>query len=93
MTMEPNKSAPGDSEMKFKLVMRLDRRNRIYRLFRVMWIRGRVGDGKGYSVKFSVALEPRIVSVRRNAIHWPDVIVTILGVRIHYQRSYGGLHV
>lgn len=76
--------------MKFKWVGSWDSQSRNLRLFRVMWVRGRVGDGKGYSVKLSVALRPTLFAVRRE---FEALRVTLLGVRVHYQRSYGGLHV
>ena len=39
--------------MKFKSVLRYDPTLRAIRLGRLMWTRGTVGDGKGYSVKLS----------------------------------------
>jgi hypothetical protein len=73
--------------MTFKSVMRLDRRSNLVRLFRVMWDRGTVGDGKGYSNQFSVALRPAWFRWHRETDHW---FVTVLGVRFHYARSWGG---
>lgn len=73
--------------MKFKRVMTIDRRSRHVRLFRLTRDVGEVGDGKGYSEQVSVGLVPRLLwaSVSRN-----DVIATVFGVRLHWQRSYGG---
>lgn len=60
---------------------------RVLRLGRLVWDRGRIGDGKGYSAKVSLALAPRLLSWSRE--YW-GLVVTFLGVRLHYQRSYGG---
>lgn len=76
--------------MKFKWVGRLDARLKMLRLFRVMWTRGKVGmPGGGYSAKFSVALRPSLLSFHREFDEW---LLTILGVRLHFQKSHGGLH-
>ncbi len=69
--------------------MRLSPRERIFRLFRVVWTRGAVGDGSGCSSKLSVALAPRLARFDREFNGW---FLTILGVRIHKQRSFGGIH-
>jgi hypothetical protein len=74
--------------MKIKWVGRLDAQARLLRLFRVMWTRGAVGDGQGYSAKLSVALRPAFFSIRRE---WESVAVTVLGLRVHFQRSFGGI--
>jgi hypothetical protein len=76
--------------MKFRWVGKLDIQGRILRLFRVMWIRGTVGDGHGYSAKLSLALRPALFGFHRE---WQQFFVTVLGVRVHFQRSYGGIHV
>ena len=76
------------SGLRFKRVMRLDRANRIFRLFKIIGERGRVGDGHGYSSKFSVALEPCLFRYRRGL--GSERLVTLIGVRFHYARSYGG---
>lgn len=74
--------------MKFQPVFRKD--GRLIRLFRVMWIRGHVGDGVGYSVKLSIGLYPRLLKFERG---WEEWRLWIAGLRIHAQRSYGGIHV
>ena len=82
---------PSGRDLRFKRVMRWDTGFLCYRLCRVMWERGTVGDGKGYSVKLSIALGPKIISWR-----WWDgreIEATVLGLRLHYQRSYGGRYV
>lgn len=81
------------SNFRVKRVLRLDTIQRHFRLFRVMWERGIVGDGKGYSAKLAVGLEARLLRwetsyrVREPRHDW---CVTLFGVRIHYARSYGG---
>lgn len=75
--------------MKLKRVFRYDPTARLYRLFRATWIRGTVGDGKGYSCKFSAALRLRLFQFHRELDGW---LLTLLGVRIHFERSYGGIH-
>lgn len=74
--------------MRFKWVGARD--GRTLRLFRVLWTQGRVGDGDGYSAKLSVALRPSLFAVRRE---WQSLCVTLLGVSVHFERSYGGIHV
>ncbi len=73
--------------MKIQTVFRVDPTARLIRIARLIWDRGVVGDGKGYSNKLSVALAPRFAGFKRELHGW---IVTILGIRIHYCRSYGG---
>lgn len=71
--------------LRFKLVLRFDEIQQHLRLFRVMWERGEVGHGKGgYSAKLAVGLMPRLY-------HREGGRVTILGLRVHYARSYGGI--
>lgn len=73
--------------MKLQRVLRLDRTAKLLRLFRIIWDRGDVGDGKGYSNSFSVALTPTLLRFRRECDGW---IATVFGVRIHRQWSWGG---
>ncbi len=75
------------TKLRYKSVMRLDRANRIFRIGRFLWTVGKVGDGEGYSNKFSIALTPKLVSWHRGRWEW---IVTVLGIRLHRQRAYGG---
>lgn len=70
-----------------KLFCRWDSDCKLLRLGRIVWHRGKVGDGKGYSAKLSLALSPRLFKVRRE---YESLSVTLLGVRLHYQRSFGG---
>ncbi len=76
--------------MKFKSVLRYDPTLRAIRLGRLMWTRGTVGDGKGYSVKLSVALAPSLFLFARDTCGWT---LRLLGLRLHMKRSYGGIHV
>lgn len=76
--------------LRCKRVLRFDEIQRHFRLFRVMWERGEVGFGSGgYSVKLSVALHPRLLAWRRDG--GPSWCLILLGVRVHYARSYGGI--
>ncbi len=74
--------------MKFKKVCTRD--GRLIRLFRVMWIRGTVGDGKGFSCRFSVAVFPKVFGWEHRPNEW---MLLFCGVRLHFQRSFGGFHV
>lgn len=75
------------SAVRFKWVIRYDPGNRLLRIGRVMWERGTVGDGQGYSVKLSLGLRPTLFRWRREGDGW---LLTVLGVRPHLRRSYGG---
>lgn len=75
--------------MRFKPVLRFDEIQRHFRLFRLLWERGTVGDGRGYSAKLSVALTPHLWHFSRGVTH--NWLVTVLGLRIGYARSYGGI--
>lgn len=77
------------TNLRIRWVFRHDEIQRHLRLFRVIWERGRVGDGEGYSAKLAVGLTPRLLGFHRDAR--TDFIVSILGLRIHYSRSYGGI--
>lgn len=59
---------------------------RVLRLFRVVWSRGHLGNG-GYTAKVSFALMPKLLQFKRG--YW-SLLVVLLGVRVHYMRSYGG---
>ena len=75
--------------MKFKKVMRRDNIQGHFRLFRILWSKGVVGDGKGYSAKFSLALTKKFFKYERLSIY--DIELTLLGLRFHYKRAYGGI--
>jgi hypothetical protein len=72
--------------LRLKWVGTVYQTQRRVRLFRVMWEHGRVGDGKGYSTKLSIGLFPKF-------FHRDDGCMTVLFVRVHYRRSWGGIFV
>lgn len=75
--------------MKIKTVFRNDPEQRIFRLFRITWNRGVVGDGKGHSNAMSFDLCP---SFFRFARDWTGGwSVRLLFVRVHRKISYGGI--
>lgn len=76
--------------MRFKSIMRFEPFQRKFRLFRVMWERGMVGDGVGYSAKVVLSLVPAIASYSINS---SELRVTLFGLSLHYRRSYGGIFV
>jgi hypothetical protein len=43
--------------------------------------------GGGYTAKLSLALRPSLFSFKRSRHEWE---ATLLGVRIHHQKSFGG---
>lgn len=73
-----------------RFVLRPARRERLFRVARAVWQRGVVGDGRGYSSSVSLALRPALFSWRKE---WDGWLLTVAGVRLHYQRSYGGIQV
>lgn len=73
--------------MQLKPVMTWSAEERKARLFRVMWERGTVGDGKGYSAKLAASLVLKLAEWKRYADGWR---VTVIGLSLHYRRSYGG---
>lgn len=74
--------------IRIKSVLRFDEIQRHLRLFRLMWESGSPGDGKGYSNKLAVALWPKLFTVQRETPG--DILIGLLGLRVHYSRSYGG---
>lgn len=83
-------ATPGRHHVAFRTVLRRDPSQRMLRLARVVWRRGTVGDGRGYSASLSLALRPALFSWRTEYSGW---LLTVAGVRLHYQRSYGGIQV
>ncbi len=53
--------------MQLKPVMTWSAEERKARLFRVMWERGTVGDGKGYSAKLAASLVLKLAEWKRYA--------------------------
>ena len=76
--------------MTLKPVFRYSPSERTYRIARLVWHRGTVGDGAGYSNKLSLSLWPRLFRWQRGSDGWT---VVLFGVRVHYARSYGGVFV
>ena len=77
-------------DFRARRIFRYDPMARLFRLGRCVWQRGTVGDGQGYSVKLTLALHPRLWSYRREMTGF---VLSVCGVRLHYQRSYGGINV
>lgn len=76
--------------LKFKWMRRYSPQEKVLRLARIMWQRGRVGDGKGYSAKFTISLCRRLLSFEPNrGSGW---YLIAFGLRIHFQKSWGGIH-
>jgi hypothetical protein len=74
--------------MKIKSVLTYDSSCKRLRLFRCLWQYGIVGDGEGFSVALSCALTPQMFCLERA---WSSIAVSLFGIRLHYQRSYGGI--
>lgn len=74
--------------MAFKFIGRYSPPERLLRLARFVWQTGKVGDGSGYSSKFTLGLRPALFGFRRE---WDGWLLTVCGLRLHYQRSYGGI--
>ena len=72
--------------MKVKSVLRSDEWK--FRIGRLMWTRGTVGDGNGYSCSLSLALFPRLLAWYKSRDEW---CLIVAGIRWHFQRSWGGL--
>ena len=79
------------ANLRVKWIFCRDEIQYLYRIVRIMWERGQPGrPGGGYSAKFTVALRPALFSrIERDSR--TDWRVTILGIRLHYCRSYGGV--
>ncbi|PZU22220.1 MAG: hypothetical protein DI589_12105 [Shinella sp.] len=76
--------------LRFKRVFRSDEIQKHFRLFRLMWERGKPGvPGGGYSAKLAIGLRPRLFERERES--GKAFLFTILGLRVHYSRSYGGI--
>lgn len=78
------------NNLRWKNVLRRDEIQGHFRLIRIMWEVGEVGLGRGgYSTKLSLALVPRLFGwYRETKTSW---FLTVLCLRIHKCRSYGGL--
>lgn len=77
--------------MRLKTVFRYDPDNRLYRLFRVIWRRGKgpgVGAPDNYDAMVTVALSRRLFRWVRECDGWR---LWVFPFRLHYERSYGGV--
>jgi hypothetical protein len=78
--------------MKLKTVFRLDAGNKLYRLFRLIWRRGRgpgVGAPDNYDASISFAIcPPWWAGFRRECDGWR---LWFAGLRLHRETSYGGV--
>lgn len=74
--------------LRVKWVGRYDGTLKCLRLFRVMWERGAVGSGSGYSSKVSIGLVPRLANFEREFCGWT---LDLCFIRVHHVRSYGGI--
>lgn len=73
-----------------KTVFRYDPRQLKFRVFHILWQNGHVGDGNGYSAKLAFAIRPIIFRWEIESFGWRLIL---LGVDIHYLRTYGGIFV
>lgn len=77
---------------KLKVIRRWSPSERIYRLLRIIWQRGTVGDGKGYSAMFTVSFCKKLFSIQRDQSSGLGFYFILLGLRIHFQKAMGGIH-
>lgn len=70
-----------------KLFCRWDSSARLLRLGRLVWATGRNPGPGWYSAKLSLALTPRLFGFSTGFHEWA---VTLLGLRVHFQKSFGG---
>jgi len=74
--------------MRVRWIGTYDPPNRLIRLIRCLWTHGTVGDGKGYSAKFTIGLRPRLFMWRRESDGW---LLTLFGLRLHHKKAWGGI--
>jgi len=74
----------GKKRLFLKLFITWD--SRLLRLGRLVWAKGKPGEG-GYSAKISLALTLCLLKWHFDRF---DKIVTVFGIRIHYQKHFGG---
>jgi hypothetical protein len=70
-----------------KLFVTWDKRSKLLRLGRLVWARGTMMHG-GHTAKLSLALTPKLLHFSRD---WNEWCAVLCGIRIHYQRSCGGV--
>jgi hypothetical protein len=75
--------------MKLKPVFRYDPHQHKLRLFRLLWTRGLVGDGKGgHSAKLAISFVAHAFGFQYDKhFGWR---ITVMGLQVHHLRSYGG---
>jgi hypothetical protein len=74
--------------MIYQNVMRYSPNERVFRVGRLVWDTGNVGDGKGYSTKLSLALTPTLFRWYREPGHvWTLVL---FGIRVQRTTAWGG---
>ncbi len=73
---------------RFKRVMRIDEDCRMLRIGRFLWERGSRGADGWYSAKLSIALWPKLFRWSKDRFEWD---LTVLGIRVHTKRAYGGI--
>lgn len=78
--------------MVFKPIFRFDPQWPKFRLFRVLWTNGVVGDGCGYSAKLAIALRPKLWELIRAQHSWQTRRLCVAGLEVSFQRSFGGIH-
>lgn len=78
--------------MRLKTVFRFDPSNKIYRLGRIIWRRGKgpgVGAPDNYDAELTLALcRPWWIGFRRECDGW---LLWFAGLRLHRETSYGGV--
>lgn len=60
-----------------------------YRLFALTRVVGKVGDGNGFSERYSLGLARCMFHVERG---FYDFRFILFGLKFHWNRSYGGIH-
>lgn len=82
--------------MRLKWIGTWSKRESKLRIARIIWRRGEVGKG-GHSSMLSVGIEKRFWRRQSAALKiegwFLDWRLTICGLALHYERSYGGIHV
>lgn len=79
---------PKATTMRIKWINRYDSDERKFRIGRLMWL-GTDREGKQLSSMFSVSLHPRLLWFKRDLF---NTRLSVLGIALHLQRSWGGIH-
>jgi hypothetical protein len=91
LALQNGERGGGVMRLRFKKIMRYDAQVKIFRAGRIMWERGTVGDGNGYSAKLSLSFTPTVFAWQREC--GGGWLLIIAGIRVHYRRAYGGIYV